>query len=533
MSGPLRSLTREQRAVVTCGAHAVAVHAGAGTGKTLTLAHRVARLGADARSQSRLLVVTFTREATASLQRRISILLGRDHGVRVLSFHQWAARELPPEERRFLGEGEAHRIIESLLKREPMLSRALGREDAVSRAQSFLGFVRNRELSVSEAVRGPFAPLAALEDALVALQASYEEKKGGRLDYDDVPIAFRDRLRAPSERARVAGALDHLLVDEYQDVNGVQAETVHLLTVGRAAPDVMVVGDARQSIYGFRGGSPTHLTRFHEPYGGRARVLGLTTNFRAVRRLVDAANLVESGSFPMRAAQRARLGVAPHLASFADGAAEARSAADGVESLLRAGEDPSGIAVLARARFLAQPYCEEVAARLREDQWLLENAPACTAWLDGTDAIPAVVGRVLARRERQGVPMRRLVSRIAALRPTVGLDRVLVRTIHAAKGLEWDHVLLLGAREGGLPSEQALRAPGTVQGDLLAEERRLLYVAMTRARKSFTVSWAGRRSRFLLALAGGEPTSGEAMGETLGKPYSGSPRLLPNARIRI
>lgn len=500
LAAPQGALTREQRAVVTSSAHAVAVHAGAGTGKTLTLAHRIARLGPDARAQSRLLVVTFTREATASLQRRISILLGRDHRVRVLSFHQWAARELPSDQRNFLDEGEARRILERLLKREPMLSRALGKEEPVARLRSFLGFVKNRETSIADALSGPFAPLASWEERLVELRAAYEEQKGDRLDYDDVPILFRDRLRSPTHRAQVASALDHLLVDEYQDVNGVQAESVHLLTTAPRSPDVTVVGDARQSIYGFRGGSPTHLARFHEPYGSCARVLGLTTNFRASRRLVHAANLVEAGLFPMRPAPRAKLGTAPVLLACEDGATEARQAVDHVESLLRGGEDPAEIAVLARARYLAQPYCEEVAARLRDEHWLAENASACNAWLDGDDTMPPAAGRVLARRERQGAPTRKLTSKIAALRPTVGLSQVLVRTIHAAKGLEWDHVLLLGAREGGLPSEQTIQMSEPTLAACLAEERRLMYVALTRARRTFTATWAGRQSRFLAPL---------------------------------
>jgi DNA helicase-2/ATP-dependent DNA helicase PcrA len=499
-------LTREQRAVVACDARALAVHAGAGTGKTLTLAHRVARLGCDPRSRARLLVVTFTRDATASLQRRLGPLMGRDHGVRVLSFHQWAARELPAEQRRFLDEAEARRILDRLLRREAGLARALGREEAVARAASLLGFAKNREIGIADALRGAFAALAPFEEALVALQEAYEARKGDRLDYDDVPIAFRDRLRrSRAERSRVAEPIDHLFVDEYQDVNGIQAETVRLLTTGAPAPGVTVVGDARQAIYGFRGAAPTHLARFAEAYPlGVARTLALTTSFRAARRLVAAANRLTAAPacFPMRAAPRARLGTEPSFVGCADAQEEARVAADRLESWLRGGGQPDDVAVLARARFLAEPLLEELLRRSRDDAWVAENGGAIAEALDRRGAnLPGPAERLLERRARGGEPVRRVRDRLAALRPTPGLDRIVARTIHAAKGLEWDHVLLVGAREGGLPSDQALRvADEAARAELLAEERRLLYVALTRARRSFVATWCGRPSRFLASV---------------------------------
>ena len=453
---PVHDLTREQQAAVSCRAHALAIHAGAGTGKTLTLAHRVARLGGGsggntsrvphsvlAERQSRLLVVTFTREATASLQRKLSLLLGRGHLVRVSSFHQWAARELPPGDRRFLDEAEQRRILAGLLRRSTRV-----RLDGEERLQAFLGFVKNRETTVHDACAAAYPSLAPHADELERMRDAYEAQKGGRLDYDDVLLAFRDRLREARFRRGVAAKLDHVFVDEYQDVNGVQAETVHLLTTPRGAPRVTVVGDPRQSIYGFRGGAPAHLERFLDPYGARGRLVALTVNFRSARRILDAANAVEPGPRPMRARRGASAGPAPRLRATTEEAADALAH---VEALLRTGVDPAEVAVLCRARHLAEPYQRAVARRLHED--------------DAAD----------------------------------GLDRVLVRTIHAAKGLEWDHVVLVGAREGGLPSTHALRVPG-----LLDEERRLAYVAVTRARRSFVAFAGGTPSRFLAGLAAGE-----------------------------
>lgn len=440
-------LTREQRAAVACPTHALAIHAGAGTGKTLTLAHRVARMASAPQDQARCVVVTFTREATASLQRKLSLLLGRSHLVRILSFHQWAARELPPGDRRFLEDGKQRDLMSVLLRRTRI--RLDASEDAVARATAFLGYVKNRETTVADAVRDAYPAWAAQADALEALREAYEEAKGDRLDYDDVLLAFRDRLRKDTFRRKVAERIDHLFVDEYQDVNGVQADAVRLLTVKRGAPRVTVVGDPRQSIYGFRGGAPAHLEGFLAPYGARGRLVALTTNFRATRHLVDAANRVEPGLHPMTSAQDAPAGVAPHVDRHPDGAREALAALARVEALLAEGVDPCEIAVLCRARRLAEAFQDAQARRLRD-----EGAP----------------GR---------------------------LDEVAVRTIHAAKGLEWDHVLLLGAREGGLPGDHALR---TGRAELMAEERRLAYVAITRARRTFVAYAGGAASRFYAAL---------------------------------
>jgi DNA helicase II / ATP-dependent DNA helicase PcrA len=469
-------LTREQRAVVESRARALVVQAGAGAGKTLALARRVARLAPEPADQARVLVVTFTREATASLQRRLSLLLGRDHLVRVLSFHQWAARELPPPERRFLSEQEARSILESIARRDPRLAAALGSEPA-ARLGGILGYLKSREAPLAAALAGLFAPLSRVARELEAAQEAYEARKGDRLDYDDVPVVFRDRLRQRAFRRQVAARLDHVLVDEYQDVNGVQDESVRLVCGPRGGPSATIVGDPRQSIYAFRGGSPEHLRRFPERLGRPCKVLGLTTNFRATRALVAAANRVDAGDFPMRPARAAPAGVELEMRACRDADEEALVVAERVQALAEAG-DAAEVAVLVRARHHALAYADE------------------------------------ARRR--------------------GLEGIAVRTIHAAKGLEWDHVILLGAKEGGLPSDHALAAPEAVRSEMLAEERRLTYVALTRARRSFLATWPGlgaAPSRFLRPL---ERTGARGAYPRVGLPgaCAASPSSLPPSSPR-
>lgn len=453
---PPPTLTREQRAAVHADAHALAIHAGAGTGKTLTLAHRVARLGPTPQAQARLVVVTFTREATASLQRKLALLLGRGHQVRVTSFHQWATRELPPEARRFLDERAQRDILAGLLKRAGRLKLATdASEDAVTRLQTFLGLVKNRETTVEDAIASAHPHLAPHVETLAEMQDAYETAKAGRLDYDDLLLVFRDRLRDAAFRRGVASRIDHVLVDEYQDVNTAQAQAIHLLTTPRGAPRVTVVGDPRQAIYGFRGGGPEHLDGFLAPYGPRGRLVALTRNFRSARRIVEAANALEPGPHPMRAATGAAKGLAPEVVETRE---EGDDALARVEALMEKGVDPREIAVLARARHLARPFALARERRLRD--------------ADAPD----------------------------------GLADVQVRTIHAAKGLEFDHVVLVGAREGGIPSMQALRASA-----LLPEERRLAYVALTRARRSFVAVCGGVPSRYFAKLVAGPRKGMEKM----------------------
>lgn len=447
-------LTAEQARAVASAAHALEIRAGAGTGKTTTLASRLAALAEAGAPEHRLLAVTFTREASAAMQRKLGLLLGKEHHVRVSTFHQWAARELRGDAPRFLEGGDARAIVLRALQRRgspPSLARALRvgpADDVAGRVQGFLSYVRNAETTVGGAILRQFPTLASWQPLLEELHDRYQEEKGDRLDFDDLLIVFRDRLkRSKAFRQQVAARLDHLAVDEYQDVNRAQADAVRFVATCEGAPRVTVVGDPRQSIYGFRGASPDHLAAFLTPFGKRGERVALTVSFRSDRALVDAGNRALPDAYPLRARPRAPEGLAPLLRGFADAQEEACGALDHVEALLAAGACPEDVAVLARGRHLTARYAEELYARR------------------------------LARGQRGP------------------LDEVQLLTIHAAKGLEWDHVVLLGAREGGLPSDHALRADASVQRELIDEERRLLYVALTRARKTLLVTWPERGDR--------------------------------------
>lgn len=459
----LSPLTREQRAAVESPARHLAIAAGPGTGKTTTLAHRAARLVRAGAAPHRVALITFTRDATATLSRRVSLLLGRASGVDVRSFHSLAARELGAGDAGFLDAADARRLA-----LRAAASIGLAGDDAADRFLAFVTYVKSREVPPEAAYRARFTRLSRDETAVASAFHAFVEAQAGRLDFDDLLAAFRDRLRG--DRAfldRVASRLEHLLVDEYQDVNRIQHDVVRLLA---SRVPVTVVGDARQAIYGFRGGDVAHLEGFASDTGG-AR-LPLTLTFRAPRALVDAANRVLAGADPIRAATRRR-GAAPRALRCATAGEEAELVADEAWRLLARGVDPAEIAVLYRARPLAAAF---------------------------EDLLRARVGAARRSTGRRGKSEREKWDAVA------GVAR---STIHAAKGLEWDHVFLLGAREGGLPSGVDAASPHA--GELLEEERRLFYVAVTRARASVTVTWPERDrgrthapSRFLAPWMGGE-----------------------------
>jgi len=620
MSEAADGLTPEQQAVVQASAHAVQVAAGPGTGKTHTLAHVVRRLIAEGLRPERIAVLTFTRDATAVLNRRLNALLGKGHLVQVSSFHSFCARLLPAGERRFFDRPEARALAERLAREalaHPTMGRKLQRGlgaasedeegDAASRLLGFISYCKNVEVSVQQAVQQQFPTLSGCEDVLARAYDAYEEGKGDRLDFDDLLLIVRDRLASdPRFRDQVAAGLDALVVDEYQDVNRSQNEIVRLLTdpsPGKHRPRAVVVGDVRQAIYGFRGGSPLHLKGFAEAQGlGRRERLALTLNFRSQRALLAAANRLFPEEDALDAPQGTPEGTPPEIVPCADPEAEARFLCDRITELLAAGEDPAEIVVLARARHLREAFDLEVAARVGDGVFLQANRGEAAETADlflafaqlvhpdyalGPDS-KKVLGMLLSAltdasardvvrfmdealavkaggakkapepkvvrdafvmlRDRRaalgkafharadfpvrevaqafgslnwkGMPARiravRVLSRrlaalpavkdlaelqaatLAALKPDhpeTRLPEIVRHTIHGAKGLEWDHVFLLGAREGGLPSDPTLKAPDQYRDGLIEEEKRLFYVAVTRARKHLVITYPGKEGR--------------------------------------
>ena len=379
--------------------------------------------------------------------------------------------------------------------------------------------------------------------AMSRVLASYEEVKAERgvIDFEDVLLVLVGILDENDTVARaVREQYRSFVVDEYQDVNALQQRLLDLWLADRQ--DICVVGDPAQTIYSFTGASPAHLLGFRVAPPA-ARQVELVRNYRSTPEIVGLANLVlrspsggrRSGSVVLEA-QRAT-GAAPTLTSHPDDPAEAAAVAAQVADLIAAGTAPADVAVLFRTNGQSElvesalaergiPYLVRGGERffqrkeVREAIVLMRGAARSD---DGSVPLPDLVRDVLlgagwsreapaaggASRERweslsalaaladdvfaadaeARMPafVRELDERMAS-QHAPSVQGVTLASLHAAKGLEWGTVFLIGCSDGYLPITMA-DTPEAIE-----EERRLLYVGVTRARDRLVLSWSGART---------------------------------------
>ncbi len=443
-------LTTSQREAVDSTAGALCIVAGAGSGKTRVLTLRVARRILDGSAEAdHTVVCTFTRKAARELRGRLShygvpvSLPGgtgpRGPGVRAGTLHQLALTLL---RRRALDTGQAPPAL--VEHRWRMLAELAGDPTEASVVDGEIGWAKAQCLgpetySAGAASRGRETAVAA--ERVADLFAAYEAQLGrrGQLDLDDLLLGSADLLLTDSgfaERAR--WRYRHLFVDEFQDVNPAQFRLVRALLVGRA--DLCAVGDPNQAIYGWNGADPGLIRALPDLVEG-LEVLHLGENHRSSPQVVAAAAAALGPTEVPPPRSTAADGPRPVVTTYDDDAAEA----EGVTSFLFDREQ-SGI-----------PWSAQAVLARTHDQL-------------------AVVRRTL---ERAGIPTR------AGSTPTDGVE---LATFHRAKGLEWEVVCVVGLEEGFVPIVHATTTA------TLAEERRLLYVALTRAVRELHCSWARSRT---------------------------------------
>lgn len=584
-------LDDEQRAAVLAPRGPVCVLAGAGTGKTRTITHRIARLVAHGHvAAGQVLAVTFTQRAAGEMRSRLRALgqaaaqtgaaAGAVGSVQALTFHAAARRQL-----RYFWPRVVGRTEWQLLDRKfAVVARAAGRaglqlnSDDIRDVTGEIEWAKASLISPEEypsavAAAGRDTPVEAAQ--LAEVYAGYEAlKTRGEitlLDFDDlllhtaaaiendaaVAAEFRDRYRC-------------FVVDEYQDVTPLQQRVLAAWLGER--DDLTVVGDANQTIYSFTGASPRYLLDFSRRFPD-ATVVRLERDYRSTPQVVSLANRVIGAARGRVAGSRLQLvgqrpaGPAPAFHEHPDEVAEAAATATAIGRLIESGIPPAEIAVLYRINAQSEVYEEalteagiayqvrggegffqrqEIRQALVALQRRTETAPATElpaelpALVRGvleplglTDQPPAGVRArerwealaalaALVDDEVAARPLLDLPGLVAELRvradtrhpPTV--QGVTLASLHAAKGLEWDAVFLVGLADGTLPISHAL-AHGP-DSEAVEEERRLLYVGVTRARVHLTLSWAlsrtpggraGRRpTRFLSGLHGVAPAAG-------------------------
>jgi DNA helicase II / ATP-dependent DNA helicase PcrA len=594
----LDELNPQQRAAATHPEGPLLILAGAGTGKTTTLCARLAWLVAEGAASERILLLTFTRRAARELLQRARGLVPASARVLGGTFHSVGHRLVRrhasalglPGGFGVLDAGDAADLLD-LLREEAGHAAARTRFPRKATLLDIYSRTVNAQRPLSEVVAEHFPWCEEHREAISALLKAYTARKRslGVVDLDDLLLFWRalaaDRVIGPA----LAASFDHVLVDEYQDVNGLQVDIVRALAGFGAA--VTAVGDDFQAIYGFRSASAAHILDFPEHFA-EAAVVTLERNYRSTQPVLDAANaLAEQAerAFPKRLQAVKEGGTAPSVTFCRDESAQAAEVCDRVLEARERGMELRAQAVLMRAghdsdllelelarrrvpfvkygglRYLEAAHVKDLLALLR-----LADNPAddvaffrvlqlvegvgpvsarralaaldgepdrFTAWPSAREALPAgaragadeLIAALLAARAepRAGPRTERLRDAVAPLvrarypdgavrlqdldqlvaaahragdprhfiaelvldppqsssdlaqPPSLDEDYLVLSTIHSAKGLEWDAVHVLAVYDGNFP---ACLSAGSSES--IAEERRLLYVAMTRARRA-------------------------------------------------
>jgi len=592
----LAGLDPQQREVALTARGPVCVLAGAGTGKTRAITHRIAYAAAAGLvDPAHVLAVTFTVRAAGEMRGRLR-RLGAGQ-VRASTFHAAALRQLNYFWPRVIG-GRPPRVIDAKAGLVREAARQAGvRLDGpgLADAAAEIEWAKATQVrpdgyprAAATAGRSPAAPA----DAMAAVYEGYERLRRERhlIDFESVlELTAAIVLEHRGAADQVRDTFRYFVVDEYQDVNPLQKLLLDAWLGDR--DDLCVVGDPHQVIYSFTGATPDYLTGFTAEFPAAALVR-LVRDYRSTPQVVRVANRLIPG--PDLVAQRPA-GPAPVLTEYPDDSAEAAGLAIGIRALIAAGVPARQIAILVRVnadtqrfelalteagvpyavrgaeRFYERPVVRQALVLLRgaavaerrtmsaepsaassarsaassarsaasaaqrttslSQRRAPDHVVAATTWLadaspgdgDPSAPLPAAVRDVLtgigftaappaggaAARERWEslAAIAQLADDMHAARPEASLsdfsaeltqraelghapavEAVTLASMHAAKGLEWDAVLLPGLVEGLVPIVHARTA------DAIEEERRLLYVAVTRARQHLYLSWSPARA---------------------------------------
>ncbi len=602
-------LNAEQLQVVLEPGGPMLVIAGAGSGKTRTLTCRVAHLVEQGVPPERILLATFTNKAARSMLSQVEKLIGRDiNGLWGGTFHHLAHRTLRvhgvslgfASNFSILDSEDSRQLINTCIK-EVGIDEKGGKFPKGDVVGAMISLSINTEIPIREIIADKYAFFVNRTDDILAVSSRYKTRKRALnvMDFDDLLFYWRELLRNyPETREYYADRFLHILVDEYQDTNRLQADIMNLLAFRHR--NLMVVGDDSQSIYSFRGANYENIMNFPDLYSD-CRMFKLETNYRSTPEILNLANLsINNNENQFQKTLRAvrENGVRPVLVPTRNVLQQADFVAQRIIEINRSGVSLGEIAVLYRAhfhsmevqmeltrrgipfeirsgiRFFEQAHIKDVTSYLRimvnpkdEMAWkralgLYDKIGPSTAdklWQfinKQTDPLAAVItedfkkaaprsaapglGRFLetfravnasrggappiliesimkngyidllrttrtdaASREEDLLQFMNFSSRFSSLEDFLNelallasvneeeadkadllKDKVVLSSIHQAKGLEWQAVMMIWCSEGMMPLGRALNDPGGEE-----EERRLFYVAATRARDQLYLSY--------------------------------------------
>ena len=566
----LDALDPEQRRDAEALRGPVRVLASAGTGKTRAITHRIAHgVHTGVYAPTEVLAVTFTTRAAGEMRGRLRTLGAG--GVQARTFHSAALRQL-----RYFWPHVHGTELPTLIESKIGLLASAARRQRIGADQALLRDLASEIewAKVSNVHPDDYLRVAAARgrsvtgqdhDTVARVFSSYEEVKRaqGRMDMEDVLLLTAGML-AEDERvaAQVRRQYKWFVVDEFQDVSPIQSALLDLWLGGR--DELCVVGDPAQTIYSFAGANADYLRDFPQKFADTTSI-ELVRNYRSSPEVVGAANSLLAGSGSRGVELRAQrpAGPAVTFTPRPDEVAEAEAVAARILELRERGRSLGEVAILFRinaqteahedalsargipyvvrgaARFFDRPEVREAVTRLRgaarsgEGDEFLETVHGTLSGMGWTSQAPTTRGQTRDRWESWQALVDQATEFAKAPGSTLGdfvddLDRraseqhapvadgVTLATFHAAKGLEWDSVFLCGLQDGTLPITYA-DTPAAVE-----EERRLLYVGMTRARTDLALSWALSRnpggrasrkpSRFLDALLPDEQRVAPAAG---------------------
>ena len=533
----LAALDPDQRAVALASRGPVCVIAGAGTGKTRAITHRIAYAAAiGTMDPQKVLALTFTAKAAGEMRARLRSLGVPTVAARTI--HSAALKQLLY----FWPSVFGGRTPDLITTKTGFLTEAINRAGLGDSVRA-----TNRELMRDIASEIEWAKVSqvapsdyvdeiskrmqkprVLPEQMVQIYTAYESVKKQELaiDFEDVLLLCAAMLEEEREvRERVQDQYRYFTIDEYQDVSPVQQRLINAWLGKRN--DICVVGDPAQTIYSFAGATPVFLNTFTQRFPD-AEVIRLSTGYRSTPEITFAANaLLRHGAMGQELVAQNEHGTQPSVVGYSDEAAEVNGVLSEITELLSSGTPPHEVAILARTnsqlksveramqkvnlpyqvrsteRFFDRREVRDFLSEVRKASvipaegqgWIDELRTLAQPYLTG-EAIDGIAALLHLARELDGdenfTPktlrgyLREVEDRVQQNNPPT-MPVITLATLHAAKGLEWERVFLIGASEGQLPVADAS----------IDEERRLFYVGITRAKADLHISYRKSPSPFL------------------------------------